>query len=231
MFAGKRIVITGASRGVGLSAVEMLLSQGASVIGVSKNGANLAHAAKSLSKLGDFFAVNEDLSQPVCGMLVAEVVEQKWGALDMLVNNAGIHLDKGGMAKESPDILEDLLNINVLGPHRMICVLLPLLEKGAEPRIVNVSSEAGQTKNVHGLRGDPSYALSKYTLNGLTRIWADALKDRVAVNCIHPGWVKTDMAPDAPTPVSEGGKRICQALNKPWSQTGKFWFGDEEMEW
>jgi NAD(P)-dependent dehydrogenase (short-subunit alcohol dehydrogenase family) len=231
MLSGKRIVVTGAGRGVGRSAVEMLLSQGALVIGVGKDSARLAQATKELAKLGDFSTVTADLSQPVCGVLVAQVVQRKWGALDILVNNAGIHLDEGGMAKENPEILEQLLNVNVLGPQRMICALLDLLEKGEEPRVLNVSSEAGQTKSVNGKRGDPSYSLSKHTLNALTRIWADALHGKVAVNCMHPGWVKTDMAQSAPDPVTDGGTRVCQALKKPWKQTGKFWFGEEEMEW
>jgi NAD(P)-dependent dehydrogenase (short-subunit alcohol dehydrogenase family) len=104
--------------------------------------------------------------------------------------------------------------------------------KGKEPKIVNVSSEAGRRSSVDSLRGDPSYALSKYAFNGLTRLWSHELKGKVAVNSMHPGWVRSDMGgPQAHDDLETGRKRIFEAASQPASRSNEFWYGLESMEW
>ena len=230
--APRRIVVTGASRGLGLGAVRLLLASGASVIGTGKDASRLGSAAAELSKLGDFHAVAADLARPVeAAAILADAVAKRWGALDALVNNAAIS-GTGVFESGPPADLDGVLEVNLLSPHRLIRALLPFLLKGREPRVLNVSSEAGQFKALQSGRGDPSYFLSKYSLNGLTLLWAHELRGRVAVNSMHPGWIRSDMGgPQATDDLATGGARILQALDKPFGATGKFWHGEEEMEW
>src|SRR6185503_14276854 len=98
-FKNSRIVVTGASRGIGLGAVRLLLAQGASVIGTAKDPARIQAAALELKKLGDFHPVVADLARPAeAAAAIKKAVEERFGALDMLVNNAAIGGAEGGWA-------------------------------------------------------------------------------------------------------------------------------------
>lgn len=230
---GKRILLTGATRGIGLGAARHLLKLGASVMGTGKDGDRLESAAAELSTLGEFTPLQLDLSRPdSAAKLAAAAVASKWGVLDALVNNAAI----GGTWQSLPEApareLEDVFTVNVFGCHAMIRETLPLLLKGVEPTVINVSSEAGQTSNLFKDRGGEVYIFSKYALNALTLLWARDLRGKVAVNSMHPGWISTDMGgKEAPEDLMVGGFRVLQSLQKPFSETGKFYFGAEEMPW
>jgi NAD(P)-dependent dehydrogenase (short-subunit alcohol dehydrogenase family) len=232
-FNKRRILLSGASRGIGLGAVRLLLAEGASVIGTGQDAARLEASAQELKKLGDFHGVAADLGRPAqAASILAEAVKQRWGALDVLVNNAAIGGQAGGYAKIPADDLEKVLQVNLLAPHHLIKALLPFLEKGSEPRVLNVSSESGQLRNQQRRQDDPSYNLSKYALNSLSMLWSAELHGRVAVNAMHPGWVRSDMGgPEAPDDLATGGRRIVQALAKPFTETGKFWYGEEAIDW
>jgi len=96
---------------------------------------------------------------------------------------------------------------------------------------VNVSSDAGLRSVIEGDPTMPAYRLSKYALNGLTILYAKGLEGRVAVNSLSPGWLKTDLGgPEAPGEPRDGGVRILELLGKPFSETGKFWYGAEQIE-
>lgn len=232
-FASRRILLTGASRGIGLGAARLLLSEGARIIGTGKDAARLEAAAKELQQIGDFHAVAADLTRPAeAADILAAAVQERWGALDILVNNAALGGTSGGFTNGPAADLGRLLEVNLMAPHHLIRALVPLLEKGSEPRVLNVSSGAGQLRTLLYKNGNPNYCLSKYALNGLTILWSRELKGRIAVNALNPGWIRTDMGgPEAPEEPSAGGRRILQALSKPWDETGKFWYGEEEMEW
>ena len=232
-FAGKKILITGASRGIGLGAARLLLAQGAEVMGSGKDARRLEATAGELNTLGRFHPVVADFSRPAeAAAALKAAVEKTWGSLDALVNNAAIGgADKSFLEAPASD-LGQVLDVNLLAPHHLIQALLPLLEKGREPRVVNVSSGSGQFQTLQSFRNDPAYCLSKYSLNGLTILWAHTLKGKVAVNTMHPGWIRSDMGgPNAPDDLATGGQRILDVLAKPFSETGKFWYGKEEMAW
>jgi NAD(P)-dependent dehydrogenase (short-subunit alcohol dehydrogenase family) len=197
------------------------------------DAARLDAASRELKTVGDFHPVIADLSQPVqAAILVAEVVSARWGSLDALVNNAATGCDSGGFVAGPVGDLQRVFDVNLSAPHHLIKALLPYLLMGREPRVVNVSSEAGQLACLLSERGDPNYCLSKYALNGLTLLWSRELRGRIAVNTIHPGWIRTDMGgPAAPDDLDVGGHRIVQALAKPFSETGRFWFGEKELPW
>jgi NAD(P)-dependent dehydrogenase (short-subunit alcohol dehydrogenase family) len=222
-FKGRHVLITGASRGVGFQACRQFLQAGAEVIGVARDPERLAKAAKELQALGRFTPVAADLELDHAALFIASAVAKQWQSLDLLVNNAGAQVWKGGWDQEGPDALGKLLQVNVVAPHQLIMALLPLLKKGQEPRVINVSSGAGSFKALQAGSGGPGYALSKYSLNGLTLLWAAELKGVVAVNSLDPGWLKTDMGgPQAPGEPEDGARRMLALAGQPFAVSGKF---------
>ena len=156
---GRRILITGVSRGIGFETAKVFLREGASLIGVGRDGSRLAAALEALRPIGDVRVVRADLGYPASTALVSEAVKTRWGALDVLFNNAAIIENAGDprtFEDESEQALERSLQTNVLAPFRLTMGLLPLLRAGREPRIVNVGSGAG---TVDGIRLEVSRAI------------------------------------------------------------------------
>jgi NAD(P)-dependent dehydrogenase (short-subunit alcohol dehydrogenase family) len=231
-FEGTRVVVTGASRGVGFHTAKLLLEAGAEVHAVARDPERLMKAVKSLAPLGSIQATAVDLAQADAGERVAVEVEARWGALDVLFNNAGIQQWCPCLEQEPVDALERNIALNLLAPHWLIRALLPALERGNAPRIINVSSGAGSRKDVAQQVDMPAYRLSKYALNGLTMSYAACLRGRIAVNALDPGWLKTDMGgPEAPGEPIDGARRALAVMAKPPSVTGKIWYGDEEIDY
>ena len=143
---GKRVLITGASRGVGYEIIKLFLEEGASIIVVAKDEKRLKEAELEFKKLGDFEGLVLDISQKGFEEEVATAVKNKWNALDNLINNAGVMLAYGGFLEEDKDILEKTFKVNLYAPYYLIRAMVPFLLKGNEPRIVNVSSGAGTFK-------------------------------------------------------------------------------------
>jgi NAD(P)-dependent dehydrogenase (short-subunit alcohol dehydrogenase family) len=228
---GRRIVLTGVSRGIGLICARALLREGAIVLGVARESERLNRVSSELSNLGEFVAVTADMGEIGAADKIARVVEDRWGALDVLVNNAAVMQWLRDFEAENPETLEETLKVNLLGPHRLILALLKYLRKGNDPRILNVSSGAGTFASLNADPSGASYKLSKYALNGLTLLYASMLRGIVAVNSMDPGWVKTDMGgPNAPGDPEAVSQLLLTILNKPSSDTGKFWYGEWELQ-
>jgi NAD(P)-dependent dehydrogenase (short-subunit alcohol dehydrogenase family) len=222
--SGRRILLTGVSRGVGRATARLFLEEGAEVLGLARDPARLAAARAELSGFGAgrFDALALDLGAPDAPARARELVASRWGALDVLWNNAGIMLSEAPtFAAEPPGTLEATLAVNLLAPFHLSLALLPLLRQGREPRIVHVSSGAG----TFGALAEPnilSYRVSKWALNGLTQIQAAELAGQIAVNAFDPGWVKTDLGgPRAPGTVEESARGGLALLLEPFSTTGR----------
>jgi NAD(P)-dependent dehydrogenase (short-subunit alcohol dehydrogenase family) len=234
-FDGRRIVITGASRGIGLASAEFFLESGAEVIGVSRNPANLKTARQKLKRFATAVSlVRGDVSRPATSRKVAREVERRWGACDILVNGAAILFRDGALDEEKEEWLEQTLRVNVLGIHYMIRAILPFLLKGRDPRILNFSSAAAL---IHGTldKGDhdiASYRLSKVSVNALTMLYAGRLKGRVSVLSFDPGWIRTEMGgPDAPEETPAAVRRVSESLSLDWKTTGQFMCGSHPHPW
>ncbi len=226
----RRIVITGASRGVGFESAKLFLAAGAQVFGTGRDQARLETAAAALSALGRFTPFLADFDDPAAPLAVAEAVAERWPALDILINNAAVQTYKQDWYDEGLGLLDQQWRCNVFAPHELIFRLVPMLERGVEPRVVNVGSGAGNAEALRNSADMPTYRLTKYALGGLTQLWAGTLRGRVAVNCLDPGWLKTDLGgPNAPGEPADGGKRMWEVCSLPWAETGKFWYGDRQI--
>jgi NAD(P)-dependent dehydrogenase (short-subunit alcohol dehydrogenase family) len=225
---GRRIVLTGASRGVGYETVRLFSREGAQIIGVARDAVRLASLSREFP---GFQGLAGDITDRGLGAHVAEAVRARWGAFDVLLNNAAIQEYNAGFHAEPLDALERNLTTNVLSAHWLINALLPLLNAGVEPRIVNVSSGAGKLSAVKDEPNMPAYRLSKLLLNGLTLAYAGDLKGKIAVNSLDPGWLKTDLGgPNAPGEPADGAVRMLELVSKPFDVTGGFWYGAEPIE-
>jgi NAD(P)-dependent dehydrogenase (short-subunit alcohol dehydrogenase family) len=229
---GRRIVITGASRGVGRETVKLFLNEGAELLGVAKDAARLDAMRRELEPSGQRLQVLAlDLESPTAGRELASAVERRWGALDILFNNAGVQIDGGanGLLDGSEAVLTQAMNVNLMAPYRLSVALVPWLERGREPRIVNVSSGAG-TFAAMKEKKIASYRLSKWALNGLTLLLASELAGKIAVNAFDPGWVKTDLGgPNAPGTADESARGALAIATLPFGESGKFWKDGQEI--
>jgi NAD(P)-dependent dehydrogenase (short-subunit alcohol dehydrogenase family) len=230
--SGRRILVTGISRGVGLETARLFLCEGAEVLGVAKNPERLERASRELEpKHGRLTLVQADLTAADAPARIAAAVSERWGALDVLFNNAAVQIDGDvqGILAASEATFDAALAINLFGPYRLCRALLPALLLGREPRIVNVSSGAGNFESMRSL-GIPSYRLSKWGLNGLTLLMAAELAGKVAVNAFDPGWVKTDLGgPKAPGSPIESARGALALVTLPFQVTGKFWKDGSEI--
>ena len=219
----KVALVTGANKGIGFEVARELARLGLRVFLGARNAKAGRAAAEKLGKDGDVIFLEIDVSDPESIRRAAEHLSKEMDHLDVLVNNAGILLDEDKSALTmTPEIFESTLRTNTLGAWLVAQAFVPLLNKSAEPRIVNVSSSGGQLEG--GVDGwAPGYCVSKTALNGVTVQLATALP-KFAVNSVCPGWVRTDMGGEGATrSVAEGAATIVWLATKASHDlTGKF---------
>ena len=225
---GPIVVVTGANRGIGLEICRQLAARGARVVLTARKETAGAAAAKKLGVAFHQLDVTDSKSIAVLAKFVAD----KYGRLDVLINNAGI-IAKGEATALKVDlsVVRSTLDTNALGPLQVAQALAPLLERSTSARIVNISSGMGEL--AHNSGGHAAYRISKTALNAATAILAAELRGSVAVNSVCPGWVKTDMGgPGANREVAEGADTaVWLALDASQKLTGKFIRDREVVPW
>ncbi len=164
---------------------------------------------------------------------VALTVNEQYGRLDVLINNAGLYLDKNEkLTKMNPSILEKTMATNFFGTYHVIRSFIPFTEKQGYGRIINVSSEYGAMSEMP-YPGVGTYKLSKFVLNGLTELVAAEFKADLKINAVDPGWVSTNMGgPSAPiTPEQVAESILCFATIGPDGPNGEFFRDGKQIEW
>ncbi|MBA2715172.1 MAG: SDR family NAD(P)-dependent oxidoreductase [Rubrobacteraceae bacterium] len=163
---------------------------------------------------------------------LAALIEEEPGRLDVLVNNAAIHYDTWQRALGANlDIVREALETNTFGAWRTCEAFVPLLRRGGQGRIVNVSSGAGSLRSMGG--GTPAYNVSKVALNALTRMLAADLRSTgILVNAVDPGWTATDMGGHGGRSIEDGAAGVIWAATLPDDgPTGGFFYDGEPEAW
>jgi len=226
----RTVLVTGANRGIGREVARQLVAGGDDVAVTARDP---VAAERTATELGPgAVGIQLDVTDQASVDAAARVVEDRFGRLDVIVNNAAIHYDTWQRAASADlDVVRDAIDTNLLGAWRVILALLDLLRRGAHGRIVNVSSQGGSLATMGA--GTPAYHVSKAGLNALTRTLAAELEsDGILVNAVCPGWVATDMGGSGGRPVAEGAASVIWAVTLPDDgPTGGFFRDGRPVAW
>ncbi len=188
---GKVAIVTGSATGVGAEVALELARRGCNVvINYTRSEAEAKQAQAACEAQGaETLLVRADVSDDADCRRMAQAALDKWGRIDVLVNNAGTskfvaHHDLEGLTAED---FQRIYAVNVIGPYQMTRAVAPAMQKQGAGSVVNVSSLAG----VRGVGSSIAYAASKGALNNMTMSLARALGPEIRVNTVCPGFIDT----------------------------------------
>jgi NAD(P)-dependent dehydrogenase (short-subunit alcohol dehydrogenase family) len=244
--ADKKVaLITGANRGIGLETARQLGKKEVTVVVGARTLAAAQQTAATLEAEGiDAFPVQLDVTKAADREAAAKAIADKYGKLDILINNAGVGPEEGLLRPKTiqttEDELQKIFGTNVFSVVALTREMLPLLKKSPAGRIVNLSSILGSLT----LQADPkgplaasklfAYDASKSALNAFTIHLAAELKNtKIKVNSAHPGWVKTEMGTkNATMEIEDGAKTsVDLALSGEDGPNGRFIHMGKELPW
>ena len=229
------VLITGANRGLGLATAETLAQQGYQVIITARKQPALNELAQRFSKAGlNIDTLLMDVADDQSVQQAKQAIEQRYGKLDCLINNAGVLMDANYEFTNLPSqVIADTFNINTIGAIRCIQAFHLLLAKSKNPRIINMSSGMGAITDMNS--GYMAYRLSKTSLNVVTLQAHFELHEKYKIRTVAlcPGWVKTSMGgPNATRELAEGISGIVWAVNTPANgPSGKFFRDGVSLPW
>jgi NAD(P)-dependent dehydrogenase (short-subunit alcohol dehydrogenase family) len=240
----KVALITGANRGIGFETARQLGQKGVTVVVAARTSQAAEETAAKLKSEGiDAFPLKLDVNKAEDRTAAAKTIGDKFGKLDILINNAGVASADGFTPKTietTEKELQTIFETNLFSVVALTREVLPLLKKSDAGRIVNLSSILGSLT----LHADPTspiasfkafaYDASKSALNAFTIHLAFELKDtKIKVNSAHPGWVKTEMGTDAaPMEIPDGAKTSVElALIGTDGPNGRFIHLGQELPW
>jgi len=222
----RRIIVTGAGRGIGLGIAKQLIAEGHEVWGTARHPEN----AKELRDAGAAGVLTLDIgdvdSIQAFGVDLATHVD----SIDTLINNAGmtsaaLGVDRRaqGPLQTTKEVVMRQIEVNAVGPMLVTQAVRPLLGSGVGPVVLNISSQLGSMVVGAQMPSDVGYNASKSVMNMVTVMSATADPD-VTYVAIHPGWVQSDMGgPKAALSIDESSQGIVSALNTLGpTDTGRF---------
>jgi NAD(P)-dependent dehydrogenase (short-subunit alcohol dehydrogenase family) len=193
-FKGKTALVTGAARGIGRTIAECFVAEGAKVLiaDIMLEAAQATAAELASQGTAEVLAIKADVSQVSEISAMLNVVEQKCGKLDILINNAGIQIRNPSLDFKEED-WDKLMGINLKAAFFCCQAAAKVMVKNGGGRIVNISS--GTSENT--TPGRAPYVISKAGVNAMTAVLAaEWAKDHIRVNAVAPGWIMTDMVKD-----------------------------------
>lgn len=224
-------LVSGGNRGIGLEICRQLADKGYTVVLGSRDEEQGREAAEKLG--GDVHAQQLDVTDEESVNRLVESIEEGFGRLDVLVNNAGIMNDDGQSGMDADlDRVREALEANLFGAWRLSEAAIPLMRRNSYGRIVNISSGLGALEDMGG--GQPGYRVSKTSLNALTRMLSSELRGSgILVNSVCPGWVQTDMGgSNASRTVEEGADTpVWAATLQDNGPTGGFFRNRRPIAW
>jgi 3-oxoacyl-[acyl-carrier protein] reductase len=193
--SGRVAVVTGGSRGIGLAVARALVQDGASVVVSGRDAARLESAAAELEALGGaVLAVTSDASRREDADALIEATRERFGRIDVLVNNAGITRDQL-LVRMKDDDWDRVMETNLRGVFLLTRAAGKAMMRQRSGRIINMASTAGAMGNA----GQVNYSAAKAGVIGLTKAAARELAHwNILVNCVAPGLVETDMTAAIP---------------------------------
>ncbi len=222
--AGKSVLVTGGSRGIGRAVVELFAAEGAEVTFWFRDDAAAAAqvAEAGTSAGGKVIAEQMDVCDADGCTAAVERLTERCGRIDLLVNNAGIIRDNL-IGLLSPDDVQAVLDTNVVGMFNATRAAVPYMISQRAGKIINVSSVAGEK----GGRGQTNYAASKGAVNALTRALAVELAPRrITVNAVAPGVIETQMSEEVRERAAEEvrARILLRRFGSPQEVAYAVWF-------
>jgi short-subunit dehydrogenase len=186
----RRLLITGASSGIGYCLAEQAGAAGARLALAARSADRLNELAGKLSARGvDVLTVPTDITVEEERRHLLDRVLEQFGGLDVLINNAGI-ASFAHFADSTDDILRQVMEVNFFAPVELIRQAIPMLAKGQQPAVVNVSSMCGR----RGMPAWPEYSASKFALCGMTEaLRGELVRFDIDVLLVLPGLTRTEL--------------------------------------
>lgn len=225
----KIALVTGANRGIGKEIARQLIAMEWRVI---ITGRDLPAVQQTASELGEgAIPLRLDVSNQHSVEHFMEVFLDRFDRLDALINNAGI-MGSAPMSNFDLQQIGSVMDVNVMGPIRVIRAVLPRLRESDDARIINVSSGMGTISDLEQ-GGYGAYRLSKWSLNGLTILLnAELLGEGIKVMAMCPGWCRTGMGSSAaPRSAADGASTAVWLASSPQAESGKFYRDEQEISW
>jgi short-subunit dehydrogenase len=188
---GKRVIVTGASQGIGRSLALQAAKRGAKVVAAART-LDLLNTLKSdaADAPGQILPVVADVADPAGRKAMVEAALSQFGGLDLLINNAGIGAT-GQFMDSEPETLRRIFEVNYFGLAELCRLCIPHLKSGHQPMIVNISSVVGR----RALPGRSLYSSSKFAVAGFTEaLRAELSLDNISVLVVNPGLTQTNFS-------------------------------------
>ena len=189
--AGLRVLVTGASQGIGRALAVSAARRGCKVLAAARSADLLAELAAEVRAAGGTIeTVAADVTGPADRQAMVDAATRHFGGLDVLVNNAGIGAT-GHFMDSDPETLRRIFEVNYFGLCEVTRAFLPLLKRGTTPAIVNISSVVGR----RALPARGLYSSSKFAVAGFSEaIRAELAKDGIDVLVVNPGLTQTNFS-------------------------------------
>ncbi len=183
---GKKALVTGGTKGIGLAIAREFLELGAEVLVVARNTKSIQGKVKNSANL---FTMEGDLAKAETRISLAKKIEENWGRLDVMVNNVGTNLRKK-FVEYTEEEYRHLFETNLFSMVELTRLCYPMLKKSGEASVINIASVAGTFDVLSG----PPYGMTKAAIIQLTRhLAAEWAPDNIRVNCISPWYIETPL--------------------------------------